>query len=261
MTMVPGPPRCRICYVPFGGIGRLFPMLPSSLNPNYCRVCFERLPEGAEPMEIGVLFIDIRGFTALAERLSPKELSAVSAQFYAVTTDALVRHDAIIDSFLGDGVLALFLPLIPTLGPRTCDAMFEAATDVIHRLGESLPVGAAMHFGTAMVGNVRRGPVKDFCAIGDVVNTTARLQGRAGPGELLVSNEAWARLTDAHQGRHSTYRLRGKAAPVGAWRVFAGKHPAQAEPRGAVIPSQPHADVTSDNSRRARQRASLPSDV
>lgn len=250
LTLLPGPPRCRICYIPFGGIGRLFPMLPSSLNPNYCRVCFERLPEGSQPMDIGVLFIDIRGFTALAERLSPKELVALSARFFAVTTDALVRHDAMVDSFLGDGVLALFLPVIPTLGTQTCDAMLSAASAVMRQLGESIPVGAAMHFGPAMVGNVRRGPVKDFCAIGDVVNTAARLQERAGPGELLISDEAWARLTHEPPGRRSTFQLRGKAEPVGAWRVTAWT----AAPQAHLIPSQPRypePSLTRDTTRRS----------
>lgn len=216
LTRIPGPPRCRICYLPFGGIGRLFPMSPSSVNPNYCRVCFERLPEGAHQMEVGVLFVDIRGWTSLAEQLPPAELASLSSRFFRVVSDVLVRHDAIVDSFLGDGVLALFLPAIPTLGARACDEMLAAASGIAHELGPSIPVGAAMHFGTAMVGNVRRGPVKAFCAVGDVVNTAARLQERAAPGEVIVSDEAWARLTDAPYARHRRFSLRGKSHPVGA---------------------------------------------
>jgi adenylate cyclase len=235
LTRIPGPPRCRICYLPFGGIGRLFPMSPSSVNPNYCRVCFERLPEGAHEMEVGALFVDIRGFTALGEQLTPVELARLSAKFFAVVTEVLVRHDAIVDSFLGDGVLALFLPVIPTLGSRACDEMLAAATGITRELGTAIPVGAAMHFGTAMVGNVRRGPVKEFCAVGDVINTAARLQERAAPGEVIVSDEAWERLTMAPDARHRTFSLRGKLTPVGARRLaISDVVPACEQPAGVT---------------------------
>lgn len=227
LAHIPGPPRCRICYLPFGGVGRLFPASPSRVNPNFCRVCFERLPEGAQAMDIGVLFADVRGFTRLAEQMPASEVTALSRRFFGVATDVLARHDAIIDSFMGDGIMALFLPAIPTLRDHTSDEMLAAAVEIISRLadpadGQPIAVGAAVHFGPAMVGNLGRGVVKEFCAVGDVVNTTARLQQRAAAGEVLVSDDAWDRLTrcDA-RGVHRTLSLRGKSARVGAHRIQA----------------------------------------
>ena len=241
-SKLPGPPRCRICYLPFGGLGPfLFATSPSPQNPNFCRVCFERLPVGGHEMELGVLFADVRGFTTLAEKLTPEELSHLSRRFFRVATEVLIRHDAVIDGFMGDGIIGLFLPPIPTLGDRTCDEMLAAACELVHELsteldGPPLQVGAAIHYGTAQVGNLGTRIVKEFCAVGDVVTTAARLQQRAAGGEVLVSDHAWQRLTERDASAlRSTLRLRGKSSRVPVHRVSAtGFAPAEAVPTGTA---------------------------
>ena len=73
---LPGPPRCKLCHNPFGGIGgKLVGLLgfkPSRKNPNLCARCCDGLPEGGAEVDIAVLFADVRGSTALGEKLGPQ---------------------------------------------------------------------------------------------------------------------------------------------------------------------------------------------
>jgi len=83
---------------------------------------------------------------------------------------------------------------MPSLGARTADIMLAATrrlVDAVRQGAESLPVGAGMHMGKAQVGSLAAGESKNFTAIGDVVNTAARLQSAAGANEILVSEKVY----------------------------------------------------------------------
>jgi len=80
-----------------------------------------------------------------------------------------------------------------TLAEHTCDQRLAAAAE---RPG-SLGVGIGLHFGPAWVGNGGRGELKDFSALGDVVNVAWPLQGCAEPGQIVISNDAFGRLHDS----------------------------------------------------------------
>jgi adenylate cyclase len=168
---LPAAPRCRLCLAPFGGAGRLLGIKPSRKNPNFCMGCFEMAPLGAHDMEVGVLFADIRGFTAWCEGRDPGAVEHALNRFYAGSTAVLGQHDAIIDKLVGDEVMALFLTSFPSLGSgsRACTAMVHAAEEVLRRFdgdAEALPVGIGLNFGVARVGNLGDGSVKDFTAVG-----------------------------------------------------------------------------------------------
>jgi len=177
-------------------LARVAGFAPSRKNPNYCSTCFERGPDGGEELRIGVLFADIRGYTTLSETTAPEAVRALLARFYDALTNVLISADAVIDKLVGDQVLALFVPyLIPDeeLVPR----MVTAAQSVLAAVGYGTsggawcPVGIGLDVGTAFVGNVGAGDVKDFTALGDVVNTGSRLQGAAGAGEIVMSSRVY----------------------------------------------------------------------
>jgi len=223
LRRLPAPPRCRLCFAPFRGIGPVIGARPSRKNPKYCEGCFERAPMGGHEMAIGVLFADVRGFTALAERQSATEITRLLNRFYSVATDVLVAHDAIIDKLVGDEVMALFLPQFPALGERTCCEMLVAARALLRgvgygsRQGPWLPLGIGIAYGQAMVGNVGTGEVKDFTALGDVVNTAERLQECAESGQVLISEPVYEAATEACGSATSVaLRLKGKEEPVQA---------------------------------------------
>jgi adenylate cyclase len=224
---LPADPRCRICLVPFAGVGRILRVRPSRKNPNYCMSCFEMAPLGASDMDVGVLFADLRGFTSWCEDQTPEAVERALNRFYTVTTSAVTDADGLVDKLVGDEVMGLFLPVFPALGDHTCEVMLTVAERIIYRLNDAtsgaaaLPVGIGLNFGTARVGNVGAGEVKDFTAVGDVVNTAARLQAAAQAGEIVVSELVYERIRGRYpQAAPTPFDLRGKAEPVLA-RVLA----------------------------------------
>jgi len=175
-------------------------------------------------MEIGVLFADVRGFTTLAESLQATEVNRLMNRFYSMATRTLLAHDAVIDKFVGDSVMALFTPYM--LGDRLLRAMVDAGEALLREAGFGtndppwLALGVGMDLGTACVGNVGPGEVKDFTALGDVVNTAERLQGAASPGHMVLSERVYNAVRDRYpDGRRVELALRGKSALVAAWNV------------------------------------------
>jgi adenylate cyclase len=216
---LPASPRCKLCYVPFGGFGRMLGIRPSRKNPNFCRSCFESAPMGGYETEVGVLFADARGFTAWATREAPTEVAAALQRFYKGATRSLMAHDAIIDKFAGDEVMALFISDLPSLRAKTCDQMLAAAEEMMVAAKESfreLPIGVGLHCGTAWVGNVGADGMKDFTALGDVVNIAARLQRCAGPGQIVMSDDVYARLAAAPPTSEQHFPIKGKDSSLRA---------------------------------------------
>jgi adenylate cyclase len=219
MKRLPSDPRCRLCKAPYGGIGgrvmRRFGFGPSRKNPTLCNTCFEEAPMGGVEMEIGVLFADVRGFTSLTEGMAPKGVATLLNRFYAGASEILSRS-AIIDKLVGDEVMALYLPHLFGREDWEND-MLRDASDLLAAVGYGatadpwLQLGIGLDVGRAFVGNVGAGDVKDFTALGDVVNTAARLQSSAGPGQIVLSERLFGRLTTAPADARSTdLVLKGK---------------------------------------------------
>ena len=172
-------------------------------------------------IDIGVLFADVRGFTALSESRPPQEVARLLGRFYVAAAGVLYKHDAFIDKFVGDEVMALFLSGFT--GPACFDKMATAAEGILRAVGYGsrevpwLPLGVGMDFGTAFVGNVGSGVVKDFTAIGDVVNTASRLQGQAKPGQIVMSERVYQQVSGRYPSAHQVQlELKGKSEPVAA---------------------------------------------
>lgn len=220
---LPSPPRCKVCYNPFGGIGGKLVGLAgfsrSRKNPNLCARCCDILPPGGAEIDIAVLFADVRGSTALGEHLEPSAYAALMNRFYRAATEVLVRHDAIIDKLIGDAVMALFIPGI--CGPQYRRRAVEAALALLDTIGPGrsvapqLPIGAAVNSGLTYVGNVGSEGVVDFTALGDTVNTTAHLASSAAAGEVLLSETVYAAVAERFPSlERRTLTLRSKGATV-----------------------------------------------
>ena len=220
---LPSEPRCKLCYNPFGGIGgKLVGMIgftPSPKNPNFCRVCCDGLPPGGAEIDIAVLFVDVRGSTKLAERMTAKDYAELMNRFYSAATRVLFKHDAIIDKLIGDEVMALFVPGIA--GEQYRSQAARAATDLLEAFGygsESDPwleVGVGVHAGLAFVGNVGTDGMFDLTALGDAVNTASRLQRLAKSGDVVFGESVYADIRDRHPDLPpQTVTLEGKTEPV-----------------------------------------------
>ena len=225
MRHLPSPPRCKLCFNPFGGMpGRIMAIAgfkPSRKNPNFCSRCCDMLPPGGAEVHIAVLFADVRGSTALAEDRSPREFAELMNRFYATATDVLVRQDAIVDKLIGDEIMALFVPGFA--GKEYMRQAGEAAGALLRAVGYGsasgpwLDVGVGVYAGVAHVGNVGD-TVMDFTALGDTVNVAARLQGRAASGELLLAAEVQAARKDLFpNGEPRTLEVKGREEAVAAF--------------------------------------------
>ncbi|MCI0873375.1 MAG: adenylate/guanylate cyclase domain-containing protein [Chloroflexi bacterium] len=133
-----------------------------------------------------MMFADIRGSTSIAEKVGPAEFANLLNRFYEVTTKSLLLQNAVVDKMIGDEVMAFF---VPAFEKETQAAALRAAVAILRRVGYRpgkepwLPVGIGINFGEAYVGKVGTGEVNDFTALGDTVNTAARLQSHAKAGE------------------------------------------------------------------------------
>jgi adenylate cyclase len=238
---LPSDPRCRLCGAPYGGFGgRLMRRVgygPSRKNPSMCVTCFEKAPMGGAQMEIGVLFVDLRGFTALSESMAPEAVAEMLNGFYGSATEVLSRR-AIIDKMVGDQVMALYLP--PLLSERWENEMLRDARELLARVGEDLAaelplqLGVGLDVGEAFVGNVGCGEVKDFTALGDVVNTAARLQSYAQAGQIVITQRLYERLSATPlEARAATLELKGKSEQTRAYVLDVGES-ARAQPQAST---------------------------
>jgi len=152
--------------------------------------------------------------------MTPSAFGALMNRFYEVAAETLIDHDAVVDKFVGDEVVGLFIPGMTgsdhaRLAVRAAERLITRTAD-IRADGSGLPIGVGVHTGVAYVGLVGRlGSELQFTALGDAVNTTARLASLAGAGEVLVSSPASTAAGISVDGREvRRLALKGRAEPV-----------------------------------------------
>ena len=224
---LPSEPRCKWCYAPYGPpVGPILSRLGYGRwdkNPTLCGKCLGYMEEnqGGAEVELAVMFADLRGSTSIAATMSPADYRALLNDFYGIAGEAVQGPGGIVDKYLGDGVVALFMV-------GYCDSV-RASTAVGAGLGimedaashGNLQVGVGVHYGTAYVGIVgHAGHPTDFTALGDAVNVAERISSSAEAGELLVSEAAMAQLPARPAGAEAReLTLKGVAEPVAAWSL------------------------------------------
>jgi adenylate cyclase len=212
LRFIPSEPRCKLCKAPFGAPGSLilrrYGFRPWAKNPRICGRCFTsmeahasmcpRTPgdegiRGAE-VELSMLFADVRGSSKLARQMSALDFSRLMDRFYTTSSAVLVEHDAIIEKFVGDEIVGLFVPFMA--GVDHAVRAIDAATALMRAVGYGtldgawLPLGAGVHTGPAFVGVVGTQEARDFTALGDPMNVAAHLAQEAGAGEVLITRAA-----------------------------------------------------------------------
>jgi adenylate cyclase len=221
---IPNGPRCKLCAAPFSGVGapfmRMLGKRPSSKNPTMCSSCFDFMARhlGGAEIECSFLFADVRGSTAMAEGMSSASFRGLLDRFYGAASSVVFDHDGSVDKFVGDELVAIFFPLLS--GERHVARAVDAARAVLrvtghdHPGGPWLPLGAGVHTGPAWVGAVGDDAHTELTALGDTVNTTARLAAAAAPGEIIVSAVA-ARAADLDPALpERLLELKGKQDPT-----------------------------------------------
>ena len=160
---------------------------------------------GGENRHIACLFVDIRGFTTMSESLKPEEVVEILNEYLSLTTNSILQNGGTLDKFVGDATMAVFnapfdLEDYIYKAVRTAWDMKAGADAVTEkfekRFGKSVGFGIGVNCGEAVVGNIGCDFRMDYTAIGDTVNTAARLESNAKRGQILISREVYEAVKD-----------------------------------------------------------------
>lgn len=221
-NILPHDPRCKLCHAPFEGIGGMvvstfYGRRQSNLNPNFCNICEDfakKFPGGAE-VEMSMLFVDVRGSTALSEQMTPIEFQRLINRFFIETTKAIAREDGLVEKLAGDAVAAFWGAGFA--GQDYPARTVRAARHVLQVMQEQdIPVGVGVHAGVAYFGAMgEENGLVNISAIGDEVNTAARLASKAAAGEIILSEAALRRSHIDGGGLEArTLQLKGISEPM-----------------------------------------------
>jgi adenylate cyclase len=222
LRLLPHEPRCKFCNAPFQGIGSiivraLYGKKQSSLNPRFCSVCEDfagKFPGGAE-VEMSMLFADVRGSTALSEQMSPMDFSRLINRFYVDSTNAIIEEDGLVEKLAGDAVAAFWGAGFA--GQDYVQRTLKAAQNILRSMArQQIPVGIGVHSGVAYFGAMGTAEgLMDISAIGDEVNTAARLASKAAAGEIVVSEQALGKAgMDGSELESRSLELKGISEPI-----------------------------------------------
>jgi len=181
----------------------------------------DNLALGGRTCDIAVLFVDVRGFTSMSERLTPEKVVFILNRYLSMASSCIEEHSGTLDKFVGDAVMAFWGAPLPQedsayLACRTALDIIQGAEEVSSKLkeeiGEEFHVGVGVHFGPAVVGNMGSEHRMDYTAIGDTVNTAARLEANAPGSTCYISRTVADILGDRAKctSLGSTVKLKGK---------------------------------------------------
>jgi len=185
---------------------------------------------GGEKRDVAVLFVDIRGFTPMSENLTPEEVVSILNEYLALTTKSILSNEGTLDKFIGDATMAVFnapfdlddyvyRAILTALAIR--DGSDKLAEELQSRFGKTISYGIGVNCGEAVVGNIGCEFRMDYTAIGDTVNTAARLESRAKAGEILISEAVYRRVEERIDAEPiGEMELKGKSVPVKVYRLL-----------------------------------------
>lgn len=160
---------------------------------------------GGTEKELTLLFVDIRGFTAFSEANPPEKVVNMVNRYLSLTSRAIQENNGTIDKYIGDATMAVFnapndLPDHPMCAVKAAWAMKQGSIalreEILRDYGVDLQFGIGVNTGPAVVGNMGSDFRMDYTAIGDSVNTAARLESNAQKGQVLLSDATYQRVKD-----------------------------------------------------------------
>jgi class 3 adenylate cyclase len=197
-----------------------------------------------EELQASILFSDIRGFSALAERLPPRAVAAVVGRHLQAMAEVVTAHGGVLDKFAGDAVMAVFgapRPLADharrALGCAVAMQRRQAALNA-EAAGAGLAafqVGVGVNTGTVVAGTVGGVGRLDYTVLGDAVNVAQRLQGEAAGGEVLASAATVRHAGTGLAEPVGLKQLKGRQQLVEAYRIRWVDTPTAQQPGGTAV--------------------------
>ncbi|HQI15406.1 MAG TPA: adenylate/guanylate cyclase domain-containing protein, partial [Bacillota bacterium] len=189
----------------------------------------QALQLGGSRKEISVLFVDIRGFTPLSEAAAPEEVVEILNEYLTLVAECIFKYGGTLDKFIGDAAMAIFnAPLNLEdhcfKAVQAAWAMKEGAAPLQQRLeekyGRNVQFGIGVNTGPAVIGNIGASFRMDYTAIGDTVNTSARLESNAKPGQILISQAVYDKVKERVSVTSlGEIKVKGKAQGVNVFQV------------------------------------------
>jgi adenylate cyclase len=186
----------------------------------------EKLKLGGERRELTVLFSDIKGFTTIAEGLTPEELVNLLNEYLTVMTDVVFKYDGTLDKYIGDAIMAVYgAPLdLPDHPFKACQSALEMIKE-LRRLNEkwigegrqAFDIRIGINTGPMMVGNMGSKQRFDFTAMGDAVNLGSRLEGanKNYKTNIIIGELTYERVKNEFVCMElDSVRVKGKKRPV-----------------------------------------------
>lgn len=218
--------------------GQLRQNLERFLSPNVAKALSRYLQQHGklwEPQEqqVSVLFADVKGFTSLSERLSPREVQDLLNEYLHEMTDVIFRYQGTVDKYIGDGIMAVFgAPRLPDEpvddghAARAVSAALEmqaAQRRLVDKMDptKAFTIRIGVNTGTAFTGFFGTRHRLEYTAIGDAVNTASRLEGAAEPGSVFIGQDTAQIVGEGFLLQEmGELQLKGKQQRVRAFKVL-----------------------------------------
>ena len=168
-----------------------------------------------------VLFADIRGFTSFAERNTPEDTFSFLNKVLSVMSEAVFKYNGTLDKFIGDEVMAIYGA--PLDDPGHCLKAVMSAAEMMKNLKILTPdvkIGIGINTGEVIIGNIGTEKRMEYTAIGDTVNTAARIEAETSGGDIFIGEETYNSVKDDIPCEPlGSFRIRGKKGTINLYRV------------------------------------------
>ncbi|MCH8206424.1 MAG: HAMP domain-containing protein [Chloroflexi bacterium] len=181
--------------------------------------------------QLTVFFSDIRGFTAMSERVEPEELVDVLNQYLDEMTQIVFKHGGTLDKYVGDALMVFFGDPVPyedhaeravRCGLEMLERLPELQQRWFARTEETLGIGVGIATGYVTVGNIGSTARLDYTVMGNNVNLASRLAGRAGAGQILVSERTLTAVRELVDSKEmDQVELKGVSRPTKIFEIMA----------------------------------------
>ncbi len=180
---------------------------------------------------VTVLFADLSGFTTLSERLDPEDVRALQGDLFKEMSTAIERFEGFVEKFVGDAVMGVFgAPVAHEDDPERAlyaallmrDGVAGLNERWVRRIAAPLALHIGVNTGPVVTGQIGSGSGAAYAVTGDAVNTAARLQSSARPGQIVASQSTYRLTQHAFDFEAlGDVALKGKAEPVSVYGVLA----------------------------------------
>jgi len=200
------------------------PAVIEQLDPNSLQL-------GGKRTTITVLFADVRGFTSFSETQEPEKLVSIMNRYLGSMAEAVLSQEGTIDKFMGDAIMSWFNAPVPqpdhTLRAVKAALAIREGFEGLYKIlpkAEHLFFGAGIHYGDAILGLIGTDRRVEYTAISDSVNIAKRLQENSAKNQIIISREAYARVSDDDIVKPiAPVAAKGKTAPLEVYEVLSLK--------------------------------------